>query len=595
MRNCKYIISALGVLSSSFAFSQEREARLNVILILTDDQGYGDMGYTGNPYIKTPELDKLHAESICFDNFHTGTTSAPTRSGLMTGHHGNATGVWHTVGGRSLLSLEEYTLAEAFSDSGYKTMMVGKWHLGDNFPYRPFDRGFDEALWLKGGGIGQTPDYWGNNYFDDTYFRNETPEKQEGYCTDIFFDETVRFVTENRDKPFFCYLALNAPHDPYNVAERYTDMYRGDKNVGAPNFYGMITNIDENIGMLRDKLKELGLDKNTVIIYFGDNGTTGGVRFDKDGNVTKGYNGGLRGTKSQVYEGGHRQSLLFHLPEVREGEVVDKLATYTDIMPTLIGLCELKPASDTEFDGIDMLGELRDDRVFVVDTQRKADLVKDRVSCVIKGDWRLINGCELYNLKSDRAQRNNIANEHRGLVAELQKEYDRWWERSSVRKDEVQYIPLSSKKGEIIEINCHDMHDEENKPNPWNQKLLRTSLKPAVTGYWTVEVEKKGSYSFDIYRWSPESGLAFNAAAPVGRATPSGVPYLVGEVVDDVVKAEIMLGDELIASAEEIDLNRESIRFDKIKIPTGEHNLKIRLTNKEGESYSPWFIRIIKK
>jgi arylsulfatase A-like enzyme len=194
--------------------------------------------------------------------------------------------------GRSLLRKGEVTMADVFKAGGYRTGIFGKWHLGDNYPFRPQDRGFDEALIHKGGGIGNTQDYWGNDYFDDTYFRNGEPEKFEGYCTDVWFAEAMKFIEANRDRPFFCYLPTNAPHGPYRVPEKYSRPYKG-KGVKF-NFYGMIANIDENMGRLMNKLKRLGIEDNTILIFMTDNGTSGGYLV---------YNAGMRGSKNSEYDG----------------------------------------------------------------------------------------------------------------------------------------------------------------------------------------------------------------------------------------------------------------------------------------------------
>ena len=239
---------------------------------MTDDQGYGDIAAHGNPWIKTPELDKLHSESVRLTDFHVGTTCTPTRAGLLTGRNCNEVGAWHTVGGRSLLNLEETTLAEVLKENGYKTAMFGKWHLGDNSPYLPNNRGFDETLIHGGGGVGQTPDYWDNDYYDDTYYRNGIPEKFEGYATHIWFNEAISFIKKEKNKPFFCYISTNAPHSPFHVPDKYSELYKNIDGVPEPNFYGMITNIDENIGRLRKILEKNGLSKNTILIFLTDNG-----------------------------------------------------------------------------------------------------------------------------------------------------------------------------------------------------------------------------------------------------------------------------------------------------------------------------------
>lgn len=262
--------------------ANEKGNNLNVVFIMTDDQGYGDLAFTGNPYFKTPNLDRLASESCCFTNFHTATTSAPTRSGIMTGKYCNSVGVWHTVQGRSILEEQYVTIADIFKRNGYKTCLYGKWHLGDNNPFQPYNRGFEKSLWHKGGGVGQTPDYWLNDYFDDTYFNEKgEPIKKEGYCTDIFFGEAIKFIKDNKDKPFFCCITPNAPHAPYHVSEKYVKQYRGNDNIPVPVFYGMITNIDENFGKLMSTLEELGIENKTIVIFCTDNGTAGGVKLNK--------------------------------------------------------------------------------------------------------------------------------------------------------------------------------------------------------------------------------------------------------------------------------------------------------------------------
>ena len=214
--------------------------RPNVILVMTDDQGYGDLSCHGNPDFRTPNLDKLYGESVRFTDFHVDPTCAPTRAALITGRYSLSTGVWHTIAGRSFLHPEEVTIAQVLKKAGYATGMFGKWHLGDNYPCRPHDRGFDDAVYHGGGGIGQTPDLWGNDYFDDRYFHNGQPKQYQGYCTDVFFEEAMRFIEKQRDDPFFCYLLPNAPHGPYYVDKKYSNPFV--EKVFSPNranFYGM--------------------------------------------------------------------------------------------------------------------------------------------------------------------------------------------------------------------------------------------------------------------------------------------------------------------------------------------------------------------
>ena len=274
------LIAVLAVVASLAATVQAQDARRkrpNVVLVMTDDQGYGDVAAHGNAMINTPNMDALYRQSVRLTDFHVDPTCSPTRSALMSGRYSTRTGVWHTIMGRSLMSTDELTIAEVFKAGGYRTGMFGKWHLGENYPLRPQDQGFDYVVCHGGGGVGQGPDWWGNDYFDDTYFRNGRPEKFTGYCTDVWFAEAMEFIERNKDRPFFAYLATNAPHGPLNVAEEYSRPYE-QKGV-TPNmakFYGMITNIDENLGKLMRQLDRLGIAEETILIFMTDNGTAAG-------------------------------------------------------------------------------------------------------------------------------------------------------------------------------------------------------------------------------------------------------------------------------------------------------------------------------
>ncbi|MEM7381482.1 MAG: sulfatase-like hydrolase/transferase, partial [Bacteroidota bacterium] len=203
-----------------------KQQRPNVILVMTDDQGIGDIGCHGNPWIKTPNLDQFYEQSVRLTNFHVSPMCTPTRAALMTGLYPINNGVWATFKGRDVLHPSTIILPEIFKANGYQTAIFGKWHLGDNYPSRPSDRGFDIAVQHSAGGVGELSDYWGNNYFDDVYLRNNQAEQFEGYCTDIWFDEAINFIEEKKNQPFFLYLPTNAPHHPLYVADRYAESYK---------------------------------------------------------------------------------------------------------------------------------------------------------------------------------------------------------------------------------------------------------------------------------------------------------------------------------------------------------------------------------
>ncbi len=280
----------------------------NVVIVITDDQGYGDLSCLGNPVLKTPEIDKLHAEAVRLMDYHVAPTCSPTRSAFLTGHWTNRTGVWHTIMGRSMLRENEVTMGQVFQDNGYATGMFGKWHLGDNYPYRPEDRGYTEVMRHGGGGVGQTPDYWDNAYFDGSYWHNGEPEKVSGFCTDVFFDYAKQFIkSQRRGRKTVSRLhrdQCSARSDAFaGGVQRAVSAIRASD---LANFYGMIANIDDNVGKLREFLDQEGLTDNTIFIFTTDNGTSSGDEV---------FNAGMRGKKGSQYDGGHRVPFFLHWPQ----------------------------------------------------------------------------------------------------------------------------------------------------------------------------------------------------------------------------------------------------------------------------------------
>jgi len=475
----------------------------NVVIVITDDQGYGDMGFTGNAAIKTPHIDQLRKEGTLLNNFHVDPTCAPTRSALMTGRYSNRVGVWHTVQGRSMLRTREITMANIFGDNGYATGLFGKWHLGDCYPYRPEDRGFQHVVYHAAGGVGQAPDYWGNDYFDDTYMVNGKHQRFEGFCTDVFFDEGMKFIQANKEKPFFAYITLNAPHKPLFCPLEYSDPYEKNPKVSHPEFYGMITNIDDNLAKLRAMLEAEGLADNTILVFMTDNGTAGGL------NNGRGYDGGMRGMKNSEYEGGHRVPFIIHWPngKIEEGKSVEELTAHIDILPTFIDLCGLK-APEIAFDGANLRellysdGKSWEDRALVVETQRVVTPEKWRHCAVMSDSWRLINGNELYDLKADPKQTTDLASEHPEVVERLRAEYNTFWNDVSQEHDLTSYMVIGSDHSPIVSLSSHDWLID--KLPPWNQDHIKNG-EVAEESYWAIEVEQDGEYEISLRRWPVEA------------------------------------------------------------------------------------------
>ena len=520
--------------------------RPNIVFIISDDQGYGDLGHTGNPVVKTPHLDALAAESSSLTDFHVAPTCSPTRAALLTGHWTNRTGVWHTVNGRSMLRENEVTVAQMLADAGYATGHFGKWHLGDNFPYRPEDRGFTEVYRHGGGGVGQSPDLWDNAYFDGRYFHNGEIVEAEGFCTDVFFKEAHRFIREEAGKkrPFFAYIATNAPHSPYHAPQKYLDLYEGRDPVIAA-FYGMITNIDDNLGATRELLRELGIAENTLFIYTTDNGTSSGAKV---------FNAGMRGAKGSEYEGGHRVPFIAHWPAAgwKTRHVDDTLCHAIDIVPTLLEVTVAEKPESVNLDGVSIRALLDpaaeesgvpEGRFIVTDSQRVRDPIKWKQTAVMSGKWRLVNGKELYDIASDPGQERNLYAEQPDRVVAMTAFYEAWWSELEPTFSQTTEIYLGHSDHPVVSLTGHDWI-QENLP-PWNQQHIREAAgygpprpgggkgnkakaapaagEPVLSrhvGHWAVKVVEAGRYRIALRRWPFEADVPITAGLPAGENVP---------------------------------------------------------------------------
>jgi arylsulfatase B len=564
----------------------------NIILVITDDQGYGDLGAHGHPFLKTPALDRLHAESTRLTDFHVSPTCAPTRAALMSGQWTNRTGAWHTVAARSMMFADKATLGTVLSENGYATGLFGKWHLGDNYPFRPEDRGFQEVVRHGGGGIGQTPDYWNNAYFDDTYFHNGEPRQFEGYCTDVFFAEAKRFIKEQSDtgKPFFAYISTNAPHSPFHVADSYWKPYLDYEGVNPMRaiFYGMIANIDENVGALRQWLASEGLAENTIFIFMTDNGSSVGAPV---------YNAGMRGNKGKEYEGGHRVPFFLHWPARGwdQPRDIDTLTAHIDILPTLMELGQLESAQDLAPDGRSLLPLLEDpqadwpERVMITDSQRVVDPIKWKQSSTMTERWRLINGEELYDIVADPGETTDLAEAHPEVVAELRAAYDAWWADLQPAFSRQARIHLGNPAENPTVLTCHDWLTGGAIP-PWHQGWVRETRD--VGGPWAVTVEAAGDYRIALRRWPSESGLSLRSPAEPGDPVPGLEAYRETEgLALPIASARIEYADERIEMA--IPEDRPEAVFE-VELPAGDLELKATFTLDSGEEITAYYAYVEK-
>jgi len=521
------------------ALTPQKKTRPNVILIMSDDQGYGDFGCYGNKQIHTPVLDRFYRESVRFSNFYVQPVCSPTRACLMTGRYNYRTGLVDTYVGVSLMRPDEVTVAQALSKhAGYRTGIFGKWHLGDHYPLRPIDKGFEEAIVCTGGGIGQIGDPIDNHYSDPILHHNGKLEQYRGYCTDIFFDGAMQFMEAHRDEPFFIYIPTNAVHGPLEVPERYAAPYRSmglDEDLSR--LYGMVTNLDENLGKLFKKLQALGLDENTVVIFLSDNGP----------GMVKRYNAGLRGIKGQVYEGGIKTPFFVRWPgRLRGGRDIDRIGAHIDVFPTILNICGVAKPADLMLDGESLLPLMKGesshwpDRILFFQQSRPDsngwNVPRPYTHCAARGQrYKIVMSApgpetfsrsigmgetELYDLEHDPGEQHNLAQEYPDIVFKMRERYENWfWDVTKGLNPPVRNH-LGTSHENPVTLSTEDMRGPHAYKAPWNWEQVHRITRKELngSGYYEVEVARSGRYE-----------ITFRSGPPGGQGLPvmkSGKAFL---------------------------------------------------------------------
>ncbi|QDH81305.1 arylsulfatase [Echinicola soli] len=557
------IVTSLLLLNQQEVCFAQTSQRPNVIIIMTDDQGYGELSVHGNPVLKTPELDKLHQESIRLTDFHVAPMCTPTRGQLITGIDAVKNGATNVSSGRTLLRKDLRTMADYFKDSNYNTGIFGKWHLGDNYPYRPEDRGFEESLWFPSSHIGSVPDYWGNDYFDDVYIRNGKRETFEGYCTDVFFDQAKGFMKKaaENEKPFFVYLPTNTPHQPFYA--KPGDIEEMERIINDSEFAGMeestkeklirylamIRNIDQNVGDLQKFLKDNKLDKNTILIFLTDNGSTFGPKY---------YNAGMRGKKVQLYEGGHRVPFFIKWPAGNIGEPrdVDGLTQVQDILPTLLELCGIQKDEESDFDGISLAGvikgqeEIDPERVLWINFSRMpfsnypspyaSSIIEKSGAAVLWKDWRLLNQRELYNLVEDPLQQHNVIDQYPDVVHKMETHLDKFWQEAKEVVNEPQRVIIGAPEENPSVLTACEWMDV------FLDRQLQVARGDTKNSYWLLNVAEAGKYTFELRRWPKETGAPLQGSVDSGRSFPIAYAriFLKGEAGEFMRRKKVSSSDQ---------------------------------------------------
>jgi arylsulfatase len=569
----------------------------NVLILMTDDQGYGELSAHGNPVLKTPNLDRLHGESVRFTDFHVAPMCTPTRGQLMTGVDALRNGAMNVSSGRTLLRRDLPTMPQLFADAGYATGIFGKWHLGDTFPYRPEDRGFGEALWFPSSHIGSVPDFWENDYFDDTYVRNGTRQRYSGYTTDVFFREAIAWMKRQAaaGKPFLCYLPTAAPHWPHFVPEKYRRAVQADfdrvktslpklppqKADELVSYLAMLVNIDENVGRLDAALRDTGVRDNTIVLFLTDNGSTFGADY---------FNAGMKGKKTTLWEGGHRVPLFLRWPagKLRAPGDVAGLTQVQDVLPTLLDLCAVKPAAPVKFDGISLASVLRGaseppmERMLVINYSRmpiginaptpdNPAVPKREGAGVLWKRWRLLEDRELYNLDTDPMQERNVIAQHADVAARMRASLDAWWAgvkdvcnvfQPSVIGDDRQN-PVTLTACEWVDV----FVDQQAQVRRGERK----------NGMWHLEAARAGTYTFELRRFPAESGLSLTSAVTETRVTDGAM--LAGPAFD-VAAARLRVGDQWVEAR--VAANVSAVRFTLV-LPAGRTTMQTWLLDATGK------------
>ena len=512
-------------------------AQPNVLIVMTDDQGYPELSVHGNPVLQTPHLDKLHSQSLRLTDYHVAPMCTPTRGQLLTGLDAARNGAVNVSSGRALLRPEIPTIADYFGDAGYATAVFGKWHLGANYPFRPQDRGFQESVWYPSSSIPSVPAYWGNDYFDDVYIKNGKEEQFQGYCTDVFFAEAKQFIQDSAtaNKPFLCYLATNTPHGPFwpkaqdreTIAKRLADPQFDHLSSGLKgrlaNYLGMIVNIDDNMGSLLDFLDREGLADNTIVIFKTDNGSLLGPQY---------FNTGMRGKKTELWEGGHRVPCFIRWPvgNLAKPQDIGGLTQVQDLLPTLLDFCQITPRNAPKFDGMSLAPVLRgetqvsNDRILVMNYSRmpgfanypsphsQVQMRADQAGVLWKR-WRLLEDRELYNLETDPLQKTNVIDQHPDVLAKLRPHLAAWWKGVEHLANDEQRIIVGSPHENPSKLSATEWLDVFIDQQG---QILRGVQK---SGYWLIEVAEAGEYDIELRRWPKEADGTISGTLPDGRGT----------------------------------------------------------------------------
>ena len=582
-------LSMLALLALAFpASAAEPAKRPNVIIVMTDDQGLGDFSYMGNPVLKTPEFDAFAKESVRFTDFHVCPMCSPTRGQLMTGLTALRNGSTSVTAGRTFLRPGIPTIADVFAKGGYKTGLFGKWHLGDSYPHRPMDKGFQESIYHLGWGqLHSTPEFdW--PLIDGRYFQSGVEKRYKGHCTDVWFDSAMAWMKDRKAKgePFLCYIPTNAPHAPHIDLAEFIKPYEGK---GPAAFFGMIAHLDKRFADMERFLTDEKLKDDTIVILMTDNGGTAGVPI---------FNAGLRAGKTTYYDGGHRVPCWIRWPNGKLGEPRDITTPTqnTDLFPTLCDLCSVEQpkwaAADELYRGVNLTGLLHGtekelpDRKLVV---QYGQIPKKFESCVIWGKWRLVKGEELYDTETDRAQKANLADKHPEIIKEMRDHYEAWWKGLEPSIDEFVPISIGAKQQPVVELNSGDWEGIYAD----NSGFVREAVGGPTGGHWNILVEEPGEYEFTLRRWPEQTKATLGEKYEPSAKSPANKLKLSTKGFPTIATANLDIAG--VKASAKADPKATGVTL-TAKLPAGKTRLKAWFADADGKDLcGAFFVTVTRK
>lgn len=551
----------------------------NIVLILADDMGWGDLSMNGNKNISTPNIDKLALEGISFEKFYVAPVCSPSRAEILTGRYHVRSGVFSTTAGGERIDSDELLIAEVLKEAGYSTAVYGKWHNGMQAPYHPNSRGFDDFYGFASG-------HWGN-YFSPMLEHNGEIVKGKGFLANDLTDHALSFMKENRRKPFFVYLPLNTPHSPMQVPDEYWDEMKEkplqmfnrkaeqEDTMFTKAALAMVENIDDNVGRIVEEVDRLKLSKKTIVVFLSDNGPNG-VR----------WNGGMKGRKGSTDEGGVRSPLIVKWKsKLPEGEKKVGITSAVDLFPTLLGLAKIAYEVPNKLDGVDVFKQTEDRIIY--------NYWKGKLS-LRSQEFRLGQNDGLFHMDTDPGQLKDVRFEYPAVYQELITKKKSWLNEVASELDLAVQRPITigHPSMSLHQIPARDaqISGDLKRSNRWpNCSFFTdwTSVNDEI--YWNVEVIESGEYEVDIYYTCAKTNLGSEVRLSSGN---TDLHFVINEAHDPPL---IGKGDDIYPRMESYVKDFKALKLGRMKLEEGLQKLSLKAIKVPGKEVMDFRLLMFKK